>query len=209
MLWVTTLEFVSPMSSGCFGWVWIQQRVRVCQVCTSHLDWTLLTGHLTDVKNFCSGLGARRSSSTRLAAWLARWVLEASPSRSNPKNKDFHHWNFPCQSSSLGTFIIIKNATDNHHHINGWKADQGQVSEMKTYILIQFFFNHIITAAITQVFLQVSMANQKNRAENGQWLNLNFHGKFGRGDLKALAPPLQSQSKGALLSKASRPIYIR
>ena len=79
-----------------------------------------------------------------------------------------HHWSFPCQSSSLGTFIIIKNATDNHHHINGWKADQGQVSEMKTYILIQFFFNHIITAAITQVFLQVSMANQKNRAENGQ-----------------------------------------
>ena len=43
MLWVTNLESISPMSSGCFGWVWIQQRVRVCQVCTSHLDWTLLT----------------------------------------------------------------------------------------------------------------------------------------------------------------------
>ena len=79
-LWVQVVLDESGFSKG-YGFVRCVQAI-----------WT---GHLTDVKNFCSGLGARRSSSTRLAAWLARWVSVASPSRSSPRNLNFHPCNFP------------------------------------------------------------------------------------------------------------------
>ena len=148
-----------------------------------------------DVKNICSGLEARRSSSTRLAAWLARWVLAASPSRSSPRNWTFIFATFRgihnplaespsrpslqnktlafirfCQEKPWQCFSVQPN-----HHTNFPAGVHGQPKESRRkWLVIKLGFSILITNGKKMYLSQVVGCPLHQLLGEGYDLNMIF-----------------------------------